>query len=283
MNPEAGYLTSFSGGVDSSFTVWRHHHKMAGRATKKLTAGLLIQGFEIPLRQKKAFQHAAHKALCQLDSLGMSLIPMVTNYRHLMKDFFDSHTPAIAACMMLLQAGFAGGVIPSTYNYAHLVLTWPSSPLTDHLLSSGTFPIHHDGAGYTRFDKIRAISAWPETRQNLRVCNQAPSRDRNCCHCEKCMSTILAFRLISKDLPPCFEEDLSTAQIATMRFPSQAELTDAQIVYQEARRLGVQAPWVQALRFTLLWNRLRLRAKEALRHRKKNLPDDRANNRYTNW
>ena len=44
-------LTAFTGGLDSAFTVWRHHKGYCGRQQRDLKAGVIIHGYDIPLGQ----------------------------------------------------------------------------------------------------------------------------------------------------------------------------------------------------------------------------------------
>ena len=41
-------LMLFSGGADSSFSVYRHHQGLLGRRSRRISAGLMVLGFDIP-------------------------------------------------------------------------------------------------------------------------------------------------------------------------------------------------------------------------------------------
>ena len=49
-------VMAFSGGLDSSFTAWRHHTGQAGRLTEDLQAGVVLHGFDIPINREDAFE-----------------------------------------------------------------------------------------------------------------------------------------------------------------------------------------------------------------------------------
>lgn len=53
--------------------------------------------------------------------------------------------------------GYARALIPSTYRYDEL-LPWGSQPLTDPLLGTSRLTIVHDGADFSRADKIGTIA-----------------------------------------------------------------------------------------------------------------------------
>jgi hypothetical protein len=128
------------------------------------------------------------------------------------------------------------------------------------VLSSNAFSIQYDGAGYSRFDKIQALAGWPEAMSNLRVClgHNPERRARNCCKCEKCIRNILTFRALGLGLPACFESDVSNSQILRMRYSNPMHFSYFGLILKKARQRGIRASWVQALRLSMLLNRLQL-------------------------
>lgn len=269
-NPEAGdqAIAAFSGGVDSSFTVWRHRQNRCGRRQCNLEAGLVVHGFDIPLDKQQAFDNATKKAEPILSSLDMKLIPMSTNIRQLALNWEDIFGTAAASCLMLLQRGYAAGLIASSFPYQALSFPYGSNPITDSLLSSNTFPIIHDGAEFTRIEKIRELTSWTEAKQNLRVCWQGKEPDKNCGKCEKCIRTILIFRIFSVGLPPCFEQDVSDAEILNLK-AKEGPLTELERVLDAAKAAEVEESWVNVLEKSILRNQSlerREKAKVALRN-----------------
>jgi len=264
--PAAGSpaIMTFSGGVDSSFTAWRHRTGQAGRQTQDLQAGVILHGFDIPLKSEKAFDHAYERAHIMLDSLGMQTIPMANNLRGLGGDYADCTAAILASCLSLLQKRFSVGLIADSAPYQILVFPWSlpygSNPLTDRLLSSKAFAILDDGAGYYRFDKAQALSGWPEAMSNLRVClgRDPQARVRNCCKCEKCIRNLLIFRVLGLGLPAFFEHDVSDRQILRMSYTSPARFANYSRILDEAHRRGIRASWVRALHLSIILNRIRL-------------------------
>jgi len=254
---------TFSGGVDSSFTAWRHRTGQAGRQTENLQAGVILHGFDIPIKNVKAYNLAFERSRIMLDSLGMEIIPLTNNLRGL--GFFDdSHATILASCLALLQKRFSVGLVADSDPYSVMLLPWAfpygSNSLSDRFLSSNAFSILPDGAGYGRFDKIQALSSWPEAMSNLRVClgHDPDRRVRNCCRCEKCIRNILTFRVLGLGLPACFERDVSDSQILRMSYTHPARFANYSRILEMARRGGIRASWVQAVRLSILLNRLQL-------------------------
>ncbi|NEP02197.1 MAG: hypothetical protein F6K58_26780 [Symploca sp. SIO2E9] len=269
-------IAAFSGGVDSCFTLLRHHQGLCGRLQRPLKACLMVHGFDIPLAEEEVFVRAAAKSQNMVASLGVKFIPMATNYREFGQDWEDAHGTATASCLMLLQKSYSTGLIGSFLPYQSLKLPWGTNPITDGLLSSKTFQSVHDGAAFTRLEKIELIAKWSEALQNLRVCWQGSEKDRNCCRCEKCIRTILAFRAIGADLPPCFEQDISDAQILNLQKVKSAQLDELALILETARAKDISDSWVKALEKSIERNRrvaIRQQRQKALKQQlQKHLP-----------
>jgi len=251
-------LAPFSGGVDSIFTVWRHHYGLAGRQNLDIQAGLMVHGFDIRLNQPEAFVRAAQKAQKSLDSLGIKLITTATNLKKIDLRFEDAQSAILASCSMLLQGAYSTGVIASSYPYSRLHLPWGSNPITDRLLSSASFEFVHDASAFIRLDKVKWLAQWPEAVQSLRVCLEGEHRDENCCRCEKCIRTILEFRVLGLGLPACFEHDVSNSQIARLDFTPPGRIHFYSSILAAAKAQHISAPWVSALKWASFYNRLLL-------------------------
>jgi hypothetical protein len=256
-------VLGFSGGVDSSFSVFHHRRGNPGRARQDVQAAVFAHGFDIALSRKDSYARAAAKAKIMLDSLGVEMIPMAINLKHLGDDWGDSHAAGLASCLMLLGRRFAGGLIASSYPYSYLQSGWGSNPVSDWLLSSKSFTITHDGAGFTRYEKVCALAEWPEALQNLRVCIRGAEREKNCCRCHKCIRVLLYFRFAGAGLPPAFERDASDIDVLRTSFPSAGLIRVFEEVLANARATQAPASTILALQGALLLNRTRLLARRS--------------------
>lgn len=257
-------LMAFSGGVDSAFTAYRHVRSVATRFPRKLKAAVMVHGFDVPLEEAETFKRAFERSRRMTESLGLSLIPMATNFRELCPDWTHSFGTALASCMMLLSGGYSEGLIGLGITYEHYVhLPEGSNALTDALLSNDRFRIIPDAGGFHRADKICALLDWPEFLENLRVCWRGPQKDRNCCVCEKCIRTILTFRALGQPLPACFSHDVSNRQIRTLG-PLKEIIMKTQYdnIVRLARESSVKGLWVKTLQASLKRNRRRNRWKK---------------------
>jgi hypothetical protein len=205
---EGPAIVSFSGGVDSAYTVYC----LAEKEPPDQTAALMVHGFDIPLRDREGFDRAADRSRRMLDSLGVPLILMQSNIRCLANRWGTYFGSAVAAALTVLSGGFRRGLIAGTGTDFLSLIPWGSTPLTDPLLGSRGFPLVHDGGSSTRLDKVRRLCDWPEALENLRFCLQRNPPDGNCGRCMKCILTALEFRCAGVE-PRCFAQPVTDDMI----------------------------------------------------------------------
>jgi hypothetical protein len=243
-------ILTFSGGVDTCFTLYRHAHKLCGRRNRNIKAGIMVHGFDIPLRQADMFAGAFAKAEEIVKDVGVPLIPVSTNWKELAGfrrlSWEDIHATGLAAALSLFQRRVPYGLLASTFTYE--LVRYGSNPFTDPLLSSANFGIIHDGADHTRVAKVSMLAGWEVASRNLRVCWQGPSLDRNCGVCEKCIRTILEYRLSGGRLPACFERDATDEQILSVPIIDDEIQVFFQTILENAHTQGLRnESWVRAL------------------------------------
>jgi len=243
-------IISFSGGVDSCFSAYRHVKQIAGRQNKNIQAGVMTHGFDIPLKEEEMFKRAAEKSSIILSDLKIPLITISTNWREIKHNrrvnWEDTHATAIASTLHLFTQRFNYGLIAGTEPYNYLL--WGSNPLSDPMLSSNKFKIIHDAASNTRIEKVKVISNWEAANNNIRVCWAGQNHDKNCSKCEKCVRTILEYRVTGNSLPPCFENDVTDEQILSIMINNDVQLSYLQSILAYAISLHLsKESWVQAL------------------------------------
>jgi len=259
---EVQAICGFSGGVDSSFTAYRHVRGVTTRFPQPLRAGVMVHGFDIPLEEDDMYQRASAKAERQLASLGLELIPVATNFRALDIEWTHTFGPAVAGLLMQFGRRFSRGLVAQGVPFgSYRYIVEGSNPLTDPLLSSEAFRVLPDGAEFGRPDKIRVLADWPEALEELRVCWRGEEKDRNCCQCEKCIRNILTFRALGLGLPPCFERDVTDRQILEMGPLKEIIIS---VGYEPIIRMAEKAgsggeSWVKALRKAIRRNRIEAR------------------------
>ena len=239
-------ISTYSGGVDSSFTAFSHAPDR--NTSYPLQAGLMVHGFDIPL-EDPVFSAVLKRARESLASLGMECIAMRTNFREVNHtDWYHAHGSALAACLHVVSPRFGIALIPSSYAYHENADLCGSTPLSDPLLSSESLRIVHDGASFTRRDKLATLSNWAAGLAALRVCWQGQERDRNCCRCEKCIRNMINFRLLGIEIPSSFPEPLNTEVISNLLF-GRAQINIWRVLISAADKSGNFTPDIlQAMR-----------------------------------
>ncbi|HEY1433746.1 MAG TPA: hypothetical protein VGG65_00140 [Thermoanaerobaculia bacterium] len=193
--PASESAAFFSGGVDSFFSVLRNE---APRPEALPASDLiLVHGFEFPLENARAFALHREKLGAAAGELGKRLVDVVTNLRETrLREAswaYLWHGPALASVGLVLENRYRLLMIASTSPYGELD-PWGSHPMTDALLSTGTTRVIHDGAEFTRLDKIRYLSRSDTALRWLHVCFREIS-DTNCGRCRKCLLTMLSLVL----------------------------------------------------------------------------------------
>ncbi len=188
---------TFSGGVDSLFTLWKHFPKNEIIPGYEITHGLFIMGFDIRYRDKDKYYQLLDKYQLALEKIGISMVSLETNIAQIVVPrLFYPHFygPILAGCAHILGGLFQRFFIPSSRDY-HQIRTWTSSsdPLSDPLLSSDKLHFIHHGATHRRVEKIAEISHWRFAQENLRVCfnKDFDEYGLNCSRCEKCTRTMV--------------------------------------------------------------------------------------------
>jgi hypothetical protein len=248
-------IMGFSGGIDSSFTAWKHANKMAGRQQVPLSAGVFVLGFDIPLRLEQAdYKRAFERARIMTDSIGIELISVSTNFREL-DDWWEHAFPSgLTSILKIFQGYYGGGMLASDsyqYHFNSKDISFGSNPFVDGWLGSGSFPIHHDGAEASRIEKIEALHSWPEAMQHIRLCWQGEQMDRNCCRCQKCIGSMLYFRVAGLPTPDCFPIPLEDEDIRSISYFDEPSRASSKRIIKMARDRGVHDSWVDALEDSL--------------------------------
>jgi hypothetical protein len=250
-NPHQGTsraISAFSGGVDSSFTLLRNSIR-SGNPGYPVDTVLLVHGFDVSLSNWGDLQELIERTAPIRELTGVQLRIVRTNSKELrLQKWADSFAAELAACMHLYSAEFSLALVGSSEPYDALVLPWGSNPVTDHLLSGGRLRIVHDGAAFSRTDKVAYVSGFPAARQSLKVCWEGKQQGRNCGTCEKCVRTQLNFRAVGVMNPPCFDAPLELRRITDIQIRSGASLAELRSIVDYAERRNIDEDWVRLLR-----------------------------------
>ncbi len=239
----------FSGGVDSWYTMLKN--------IDEITHLILIRGFDLPGSREDRWQNAVLQQQKIADHFGKQLVTVSTNikkYSDISKpsagwgklyhgNFWrPSHGSALCSVLLTHQTLFSKSIIAASLHYKYHY-PYGSHPDLDILWSSGDMPIIHDGHERVRADKLLyAIDKNPLILQHLRVCQFPVTDAYNCCHCEKCLRTMIILRIAGKlDEASCFPEPLDLKKVGEISLP-RAALFDRiyENLLEQARKKGDQ-------------------------------------------
>jgi len=225
-----------SGGVDSLAMLRENLLEYEPDHPGRIRLGVYVFGlnsFDIqdhrPVREREAAYQAMLERLEQFgEAMGLSVLPVRTNVRHLYPDFETwgraGWTAGTVSAGLILQPALrelwlaSNGIAPD-----------PRPRLAQHfnvnLLSSAAVPVHLGQRHVSRFHKTRIVADWPEAHGVLTTCvwyRLPPEGRLNCGKCEKCVRTMLALlahqRLHLVDAFP--RDDLAPADLAVLEDPS---------------------------------------------------------------
>ncbi len=244
-NKAAGAVCAFSGGADSMFTVWQHTQNKNSYRTQDIRLCSLIHGFDVPLADTAAFNAVLKRSSSVLADINIPLEAIKTNYREISKaNWGFAHASALVGVLANFKHQTGTILIGSSYPYSYLHIPWGSSPITDYLLASDEFQVIHDGASYTRTEKVHAFADWQVGVNNLRVCWEGDIKDKNCGRCEKCVRTQFNFLACGRSIPNCFPENNNLiAELKKITPKHQGVLSDWQQIYDYAIAHGVNGSW----------------------------------------
>ncbi len=247
----SGVATSFSGGVDSLYTAWRHTGEREAFPGFQLGHALLVNGFDLDVDLEETGRLAVLRAVYGplLAELGVELITLRSNLREFRRagagqgGVIRSFGTALIASALALSPVLGRFYLAGAHGYAQFHPDG-STPSTDHLLSTAGFQSIHDGADVpTRFAKVALISRWPEALARLRVCSNPGWRIvdsqrgviDNCGFCRKCIWTLTSLELVTgRTRFPTFPRSPTRANLrwAARRNPHRA----AEILHEATAR-----------------------------------------------
>lgn len=244
-----GAICAFSGGVDATFSVWRHSQNNNGLRSQNINLCVFVHGFDIPLNDENAYLKAKKRSEQTLQDIDISLFTLKTNYREISKANWE-HTFAAALAAALTNYKRVAGtcIIGSSEPYDSLVIPWGSSPITEYLLSSEAFKVMHDGATHSRTEKVKEIIPWQKGVENLRVCWQGDIKDRNCGECEKCIRTKVNFLAAGSAVPNCFPPSDIFDDLKRVKFTNNVGQAEWSQIYRYTVNHNIDAPWVSKVK-----------------------------------
>lgn len=245
-------VISFSGGVDSVFSLLTHTGREREGNVPPVTGAVLGHGFDIPL--------AAPGSAEAIAALHARLAPMLARRGvrlHLVRcnarapDLAHWHTmamPLIAGALSQVSDRYGLGLLASGRAYPQQTVPMIQPPLLDAALTGGWFAVAMAGSAFGRMAKLARIAQDSEAVAHLRVCYQQAGRfDANCGRCAKCRRTMLQLLAAGIAEPACFAEPEPALSLAELPFGDEDEAHYAREAVAHARAHGTDDAWTDRL------------------------------------
>ena len=183
-----GRALSFSGGVDSFFSLLQNRHVPSHL--------LFVVGFDVDVDDAPRVERAVELVRSVAKARRVTPIIVRTDLRRHPRfasiGWDQSHGAAVAAIGHLLSPVIGTIIIPPSYAVDRLI-PWGSRPDIDPRWSvPGRTEIEHGDATERRIDRVLAIAEDPLVQRHLWVCRQNESAELNCGRCETCVRTMTA-------------------------------------------------------------------------------------------
>lgn len=251
-------ISAFSGGVDACFTLVRHNEKDWQESSFNIKNVLSVQGFDVPTDKFKEYELLMNRISPIFQQYNCKLFKVWTDLREKSEqDWNMSCSAQLAACLHLLAEHFDQGIIGSGKCYREFFVPSGSTPSTDFLLSSKGMTIVHDGAGFSRTEKVERIYKNKLASDKLKVCWEKGFED-NCGECEKCYRTRLNFLAVGTSNPKCFEGEIELDKIKKLPFHSSSRIVELQSILNYLKKNKIHAPWANKVKYVIFYNIFKL-------------------------
>jgi hypothetical protein len=251
-------VCAFSGGVDGAATAWRHHTGEAGRNRRRLKAGILIAGFDIPLEANDAWEIASASAAKALSDIGVPMTRVRTNWRtEVCVDWEMEFAAGALSCLTHWDEDVGTLLLGSCEDYSRLVAPWGSHPLQTNLLAGQDSTVVYDGGAMSRCAKVASISRWKAGYDTIRVCWQADTTGENCGRCEKCVRTKLNAIACGVGLPASLAGRPELSEVLAIKRMNAGQEALMREIVAEAQRNGIRDPLIDAAQTVIAKDRRR--------------------------
>jgi hypothetical protein len=196
---QGAVISAFSGGIDSSYTLWSHLPENEPDPNARLTHGLFIHGFDFFLYQESQSRRLYQTYADMFAQLGLQLLQATTNAYAFSQFRFDwglAHDPVLAGTAMILDRLVGLFYKPGSGEMKRGTPTKPTVYCFHHL-STETLICVLDRPDLSRTKKLHSMIEFPFIREGLRVCmaTEKTPDGTACYRCEKCLNTLVYLEL----------------------------------------------------------------------------------------
>jgi hypothetical protein len=213
-------LSFLSGGVDSLHVLLDNRRQYQSGDPAYVTDALFVHGFDIGKRYRDWEQQRADEAFDALrplaDQMRVRLVRGSTNLRHLPNspDFWNlRYSGAATAAFGHFAASGAAFVMMGGPTDIATLNPLGLHPAVDTNYSSQRVSVIHEGARFSRLEKVRDLLEWPLALDALRVCPADYENGLNCGECDKCLHTRLELLAVGCDYSAAFGDMRMPAEL----------------------------------------------------------------------
>jgi len=218
-------VATFSGGLDSAFTVIRHKLKLTGMDTIPLDAVLIIHGFDVLSSDVSGFARLLDRLQPLIEELGLRRYVVRTNLKELaLQNWVESYAAQLTSCLHMVGHRHTSAIIASDGYGQSQVFEYGGNPISVPLLTSSRLKFFYDGPSYSRIGKAALLAKYPSFVRTLKFCYEGPDPAENCGHCMKCFLTYTNFRAVGLENPECFDTPVNEEMVGNYTIKNDAEL-----------------------------------------------------------
>ena len=195
-----GVATAFSGGIDSSYTLWKNLPENQTDVGMQVTHGIFVHGFDILLNNKPLYLSFYQEFKKIFEHYNIQLLQLRTNcyqfteFRIPWPQAFNF--PLISAAMIfgrLLRKFY----LPAGDEIVAEIVMKPDV-FNDPRVATETFETVLFAPDLQRIDKLKQMADWPVIQTHLRVCSKLvkDTTHANCQQCTKCLNTLIYLELL---------------------------------------------------------------------------------------
>jgi hypothetical protein len=196
----------FSGGVDSLAALYWNASQYRIGDPRRVGVAFFVHGLDVGWNRPDVWERGIQKLSVLCQEVGVELVTIKTNLRNLARSWhfygewqFASLLAAIAhtASSRIHRCIVAPDNVLEYIQHPHGSHPWLNSYFGADFLEITT----GDMEQFSRLEKIRILSQWPEALNSIRVCwdtGAIPEGHLNCGRCAKCVRTMLELLVCNK-------------------------------------------------------------------------------------
>jgi len=194
-----GTMCTYTGGIDSSYTLWSHLPANETDVNYNITHALYVTDLGLHLENQETVAAKVTSFTDLTDSLGIEFVPVETNAK-LFHQYGDQ-TPMYMSegALILGPVAFFEQVVSNFLYSSDETHDGEIFEVINHtlvpLLGTSNMNVRVHAASVSRLEKLSALATWPATHNRLVVCWKNPDQLNNCDTCNKCCYTMAGIQI----------------------------------------------------------------------------------------